>query len=476
MTSQVAIEIDASLDPFARANLDDPYRYYPRLRDIGPVLFLPSRNVYLATTYETVDTALRDFRTFSSAQGAFYPKASTVRPFGRRRFELIRSAYERAPATTGKLLGAVMGRFGSGLLNRDPYPMTTPFIDADPPQHTNNRRAVQPFFTKQAVEQAAPMVRAHVSDLVDRALGQRNIDAVQAFSIELPSRVIADFTGMRAPEQHVFNWAQAIFDMGGAEPALATRQHAAQAYAWLLNSGTRDLPEGCMSRHIIESGCAPDAGGSLAAGAGRPQLVAGAGRPQLVAGAGRPQLAAGAGRPQLAATADRILGLGAIWSAALDTTTSLISNMLNAFADHRDQWERLRAHPQLAESAVEETLRFDSPIRMFFRTTTAPTVLGGVVIPAETRVGVLFAAANRDPAKFAAPDRFDIGRKPNAHLAFGASVHLCLGAPLARLEARLLLQELARRVRFIERPAAGERTGNALTRGFAKLPLGLVEA
>jgi cytochrome P450 len=458
VTTEVAVEIDASLDPFARANVDDPYRYYARLRGIGPVLFLPSRNVYLATTYDAVDAALRDFRTFSSAQGAFYPKAGTVRPFGSRRFKLIRSAYQRAPDTTGKVLSAVMGRFGSGLLKRDPYPMTTPFIDADPPQHTNNRRAVQPFFTKQAVEQAAPMVRAHVSDLVDCALGQRNIDAVQAFSIALPSRVIADFTGMRAPEQHVFNWAEAIFDMGGAEPPRATRQHAAQAYAWLLNSGTRDLPEGCVSRQIIESGGALNAGGALAAGAERPQLPA------------------TADRPQLAATADRILGLGAIWSAALDTTTSLISNMLNAFADFGDQWERLRANPQLAESAVEEALRFDSPIRMFFRTTTAPAVLGGVLVPAEARVGVIFAAANRDPAKFADPDHFDIGRRPNPHLSFGASIHLCLGAPLARLEARLLLQELARRVRFIERPGAGERTANSLTHGFAKLPLRLVEA
>jgi cytochrome P450 len=438
--THAAIEIDDSLDPFARANTDDPFPYYTRLRGIGPVLFLPSRNVYLATTYDAVDAALRDIRTFSSAQGAFYPRAGTVRPFGRRRFTLIRRAYERAPDTTGKVLSAVMGRFGSALLKHDPYPMTTPFIDADPPQHTNNRRAVQPFFTRQAVEQAAPMVLGHVSELVDRAISQRNIDAVQAFSIDLPSRVIADFTGMRAPEQHVFNWAEAIFDMGGAEPPRATRQHAAQAYAWLLNSGTRDLPEGCLARQIIESGCAENAGG------------------------------------QLAATADRILGLGAIWSAALDTTTSLISNMLNAFADHGDQWDRLRANPQLAESAVEEALRFDSPIRMFFRTTTTAAVLGGISIPAATRVGVIFAAANRDPAMFAAPDRFDIGRKPNAHLAFGASVHLCLGAPLARLEARLLLEELVRRVRFIERAGAGERTGNSLTRGFAKLPLRLVEA
>jgi cytochrome P450 len=318
--------------------------------------------------------------------------------------------------------------------------MTTPFIDADPPQHTNNRRAVQPFFTKQAVEQAAPMVRGHVSDLVDRALSERNIDAVQAFSIELPSRVTADFTGMRAPEQHLFNWAEAIFDMGGAEYTRATRQHAAQAYAWLLNIGTGDLREGCMSRQIVESGGALGAGGALAA------------------------------------TADRILGLGAIWSAALDTTTSLISNMLNAFADHGDHWERLRANPELVDSAVEEALRFDSPIRMFFRTTTVETVLGGISVPADARVGVVFASANRDPVKFAEPDVFDIGRTPNQHLAFGASVHLCLGAPLARLEARLLLRELVRRVRRIERPAPGERTGNSLTHGFRKLPLRLVEA
>ena len=441
MTTSAAIEIDESLDPFARANLADPYRYYARLRGIGPVLFLPSRNVYLATTYEAVDAALRGFRTFSSAQGAFYPRASTIRPFGRRQFELIRWAYQRYPDGTGKVLSAVMGRFGSGLLKRDPYPMTTPFIDSDPPRHTNNRRAVQPFFTKQAIEEATPMVRRHVSDLVDRALDQRDIDAVQGFSIELPSRVTADFTGMRAPGQHVFDWAEAIFDMGGAEPTRSTRQHAAQAYAWLLGSGTRDLPEGCMSRQIIESGCAPGSAGGV-----------------------------------LEATADRILGLGAIWSAALDTTTSLISNMLNAFADHGDQWERLRANPELAESAVDEAMRFDSPVRMFFRTATAPTVLCGASIPADARVGVMFASANRDPAKFPQPDSFDIGRTPNPHLAFGASVHLCLGAPLARLEARLLLHELARRVRLIERPAAGERTGNSLTHGFRTLTLRLIAA
>ena len=144
MTS-VAGEIDESLDPFAKANLSDPYRYYERLRAIGPVLVLPSRDIYLATTYDAVDTVLRDFRTFSSAQGAFYPKASTVGRLGRGRMQLIRWAYEHAPGISGRVMSAVMGRFGAGLLHRDPYPMTTPFIDSDPPLHTTNRRAVQPF-------------------------------------------------------------------------------------------------------------------------------------------------------------------------------------------------------------------------------------------------------------------------------------------------------------------------------------------
>ena len=439
MTS-VAGEIDETLDPFAAANLSNPYRYYERLRSVGPVLSLPSRRIYLATTYEAVNAVLRDPPTFSSAQGAFYPRASTAGRVGRSRMALIRWAYDRAPNLSGRVLSSVMGRVGAGLLKRDPYPMTTPFIDTDPPLHTNNRRAVQPFFGKQAMAGAEPMVYSHVRDLVDDALAQRRIDAVGAFAVELPSLVIADFIGMRAPAQHVFDWAEAIFDMGGAEPSATTCRHAAGAYAWLLHSGTRDLPDGSMSSQIIEAGGAVDAGGVLVT------------------------------------TADRILGLGAIWSAALDTTTSLIGNMLDAFADHGDQWERLRANPDLAESAVEEALRFDSPIRIFFRTTTVETELCGVHIPANARVGVIFGSANRDPAKFTEPDRFDIGRKPNQHLAFGASAHLCLGAPLARLEAALLLKELASRVRTIERTGAAERTGNALTHGFRVLPLRLVGA
>jgi cytochrome P450 len=437
-----AVEVDPPLDPFRPENLDAPYPYYARLREIGPVLYLPSRKVYLATTHEAVDTALRDFRAFSSAAGAGYPVCTASRGGGVRRTKALNAALVRAPRLTGRLSRFTMDRIGGWMLKRDPDPVEAPFIGTDPPQHTNNRRAVQPFFRKEAIEAAVPMVCGHVADLVDQALSRKTIDAVELFSAELPSRVIADFTGVRAPTDHALQGSEGIFDIMGPDPALSSCRHAAHALGWLLSDGVADLPDDseCMGRQIMEYGGATGAGGSLAPGV------------------------------------DRAVGLFSIWVAALDTTACLIANMLNAFADHPDQWQRLRDNPELAETAVEETLRFDSPIRAFFRTTTNDTVLCGVPIPADSRVATIFASANRDPDVFTEPDIFDIGRRSNPHLAFGASIHLCLGAPLARLEATMLLREMAVRVKSIERTSPGVRTTNSTTRGFRSLPLALVSA
>jgi cytochrome P450 len=439
---QAVVEVDPSLDPFRPKNLADPYPYYARLRELGPVLYLPSRKVYLATTHGAVDTALRDFRTFSSAAGAGYPVCTASRGGGVRRTKALNAALVRAPRLTGRLARFTMDRIGGRVLKRDPDPVEAPFIGTDPPQHTNNRRAVQPFFSKDAIEAAVPMVRRHVADLVDQSLSRKTIDAVEMFSAELPTRVIADFTGVRAPTDRALRGSEGIFDIMGPDPALSSCQHAAHALGWLLSDGVADLPDdsACMGRQIMEHGGATGASGSLAAGF------------------------------------DRAVGLFSIWVAALDTTACLIGNMLNAFADHPDQWQRLRENPDLAEVAVEEALRFDSPIRAFFRTTTNDAVLCGVSIPGESRVATMFASANRDSDVYTDPDTFDIGRRSNPHLSFGASIHLCLGAPLARLEATALLQELVARVKFIERTSPGVRTTNSTTRGFRSLPLALVSA
>jgi cytochrome P450 family 142 subfamily A polypeptide 1 len=136
---------------------------------------------------------------------------------------------------------------------------------------------------------------------------------------------------------------------------------------------------------------------------------------------------------------------GLFVSGGAETTRTLISHGLRTFCDHPDQWERLAAEPELVPRAVEELLRWVTPLNNMFRTTTAATVIGGVDLPAGARVMLLYPSANRDEAVFDDPFRFDITRHPNPHVAFGNGTHFCLGAPLARHAVGLLLAALTRR-------------------------------
>jgi cytochrome P450 len=122
--------------------------------------------------------------------------------------------------------------------------------------------------------------------------------------------------------------------------------------------------------------------------------------------------------------------------AGHETTTNLLANGLLAFMRHRDQWHLLRQHPSLVRSAAEEILRYDGPVKATFRWAKKDTELGGKTIRAGDRMLLILAAANRDPAKFVDPDRLDITRTSNPHVALGQGIHVCLGAPLARLEAQ----------------------------------------
>jgi cytochrome P450 len=142
-------------------------------------------------------------------------------------------------------------------------------------------------------------------------------------------------------------------------------------------------------------------------------------------------------------TDDEILGFfELLLLAGHETTTNLISNAMLCFAEHPDQLARLRHAPELLPAAIEEVLRYRSPVQAVFRTTRREVTLHGATIPASQLVLLMLGAANRDPARFTEPDRFDIDRRPGAHLAFGHGIHFCVGAPLARLEARVALTEL----------------------------------
>ena len=139
-----------------------------------------------------------------------------------------------------------------------------------------------------------------------------------------------------------------------------------------------------------------------------------------------------------------------LFVAGHETTTNLIGNGITALLRHRDQWERLVADPSLAPGAVDEVLRYDGPVHLTGRTATVPTTIGDVTVEPGQGLVTLLAAANRDPARFADPDRLDITRPDNQHLAFGHGIHYCLGAALARVEGQEAFKALATRFPSLE--------------------------
>jgi pimeloyl-[acyl-carrier protein] synthase len=158
--------------------------------------------------------------------------------------------------------------------------------------------------------------------------------------------------------------------------------------------------------------------------------------------------------------------------AGHETTANLLGNGLFALLTQRGQWERFRAEPSLERTAVEELLRYDGPIQLTERIALADVDIGESVIPKGRIVVLCIAAANRDPEIFDQPDILDIGRDPNPHLGFGSGAHFCLGAPLARLEARIALRVLAERLPHIQIAAKSVRWRPSFTiRGLRELPL-----
>jgi hypothetical protein len=160
-------------------------------------------------------------------------------------------------------------------------------------------------------------------------------------------------------------------------------------------------------------------------------------------------------------------------NAGHETTTNLIGNGSWALLNNPSQLSSLRENPGLVSSAVEEMLRFDGPIQLNNRRLVAPMEIGGGTLPEGTLITIGIGAANRDPAEFPDPDRFDVSRKPNRHVAFGHGDHVCVGMNVARMEGRIAFARLLQRFRTIEPDGAPERDRRIRFRGFRNLPLNL---
>jgi hypothetical protein len=282
----------------------------------------------------------------------------------------------------------------------------------DPPSHTRLRSLVNKAFTPRAVELLAPRIREIIDALLDVVTGQEGFDLIEAFAGPLPVIVIAEMLGVNPADRDNFKRWSDLTAMG-LNPRLTADQRA------VLVEGRRQL-DAYLERAIAECRAHP--------------------RDDLISA----MIAVEEAGDQLN-DAEIVTMCGLLLAAGNLTTTDLIGNGVWTLLRHPDQLQKLRDDPSLIKNAVEEILRFESPVVQTGRIAMDDGTIGGCPVRRGESVLASLAAANRDPAAYPEPDRFDITRADPHHHSFGGGVHFCLGAPLARLEAQLAIAALVQR-------------------------------
>jgi len=332
---------------------------------------------------------------------------------------------------------------GRGILTDEigvAYDTPPTMMHSDPPAHTRYRRLVQPGFKPSVVRSLEPFVRERVTALVDALPAGSPVDVLAALAIPLPLQIIGEILGMAQEDwERAYEWSEAVIP--GARPDWSDERRAAlmgEMVTYLIDASKqrRLTPRADMLTELAEVEIEGD------------QLT------------------------------DAELGmfLVQLLVAGNETTRNLIGAGLLALAEHPDQYARLRAEPGLVPSAVEELLRWTTPVISFMRTATRDTELAGVPIAAGEPVLMLFASADRDEAVFGpTAASLDVGRHPNPHIAFGFGNHFCLGAALARLEARAVLEAVSARFTGVGVAGVVERSPSSVIAGLRRAELQFAE-
>ncbi|MFI0481005.1 cytochrome P450 [Actinomadura sp. 9N215] len=362
--------------------LENPYPLYARARREAPVFYSPDFGLWFVTRYDDAWTVLKDTARFSS------------------RF-LMRTPPDAPPAVDEVL--------------REAYPELPMLVNDDPPSHTRTRGLVSRAFAPRLVAALEPSVRAIVTRMVDGFAPDGGADLIAELAYPVPIEIICTLTGLPVEARdQLKRWTDDLVALGapgtGGERQLecARSSVAFQHYLATQIEARRSAPRDDLLTALINARVDGE---------------------------------------QPLDVAELVNLLIVLIFAGHETTTNLIGNLLVLLLARPDTLRALRDDPALTDDVITEGLRMDTPVQGTFRTTTEDVALGGARIPAGAKVMVLFGSANRDDAVFADPDLFDPGRANNhRHLGFGHGIHACLGASLARLETRIVLDTVAERL------------------------------
>ena len=326
---------------------------------------------------------------------------------------------------------------GAGLSNfRKEKPWRPPslLLEADPPAHTRAREVVGPILAPPALRALRVSFEREAELLVDQLVALGSFDAVSQLAEVYPLKVFGDAVGL--PEEgreHLLPYANMVFNAFGPR---------------------NQLLEAAMARAQVV----------------QPEIAASCVREALRPGGFGAQIWAAVDAGKIPAEWAPLL-VRSLLSAGIDTTVNGIAACIYALASHPDQWNLLRQDPSLAKLAFEETIRWESPVQTFFRTTTRDVEVAGIRIPAGEKVLLFLGAANRDPRRWPDPDRFDIKRNASGHVGFGMGIHRCVGQTVARLEGEIILTALARRVERLEFNGQPQRKPNNTLLAWNSLPV-----
>jgi cytochrome P450 len=414
----------STFNPFDPQTLQCPFPHYAQMRDEQPVMLIESLGMYLITRHDLVLSVLRDPATYSSLfGGASMPLPGDARA---KMAEVMAEGYPRVPT----------------------------MLTADMPEHTRYRRLVSKAFTPKVIAELEPVIRRITTRLIDSWIDSGSIEFVTQFAVPLPVEVIAH--ALNVPESRMADfkrWSDDSIAGIGTNISIEQRVEAEkgvneyQHYFAAEFEKRKTEPQDDLLTALLQARIDDD----------DPEVTDK--RPLDM--------------PEMLSIVQQLLVAGN------ETTTKLLTETMRLLAGKPAQWEMLKRDPSRAPNVIEEALRLSTPTQGMFRIATKDHELEGVHIPKGARIVIVFASANRDEAIYSDPDDFDPDRTGlREHLAFGKGIHFCLGAALSRLEGKVAMEELSRRLDSFSLPESNEYQyfPSFLLRGLTRLDVDIVPA